>query len=132
MGLGVVVCWSLGLLLIDVTRHRLPDALTLPACLVAAVACVFEPSGIWGFMWPACYLLVGRGIGGGDIKLALPLGVAVAVLAGPAAVIAAMALAALFTVVVAAALRRKAIPHGPSMILAAWLVTFNALFLGGI
>lgn len=132
MGLGVVFCWSLGLLLIDVTRHRLPDALTLPACLVAAVACLVRPSAFWGVIWPACYLLFGRGIGGGDIKLALPLGVAVALSAGPAGVVAAMGLSALFTAVIALALRRQAVAHGPSMIVAAWLVSFNALFLGAL
>lgn len=132
MGLGVVVFWSLGLLLADVTRHRLPDALTVPACGVAVVGCVVKPSALLGLVWPACYLLIGRGIGGGDIKLAMPLGVALAYYVGLAAVVAAMGLAALITVVVALVARKREVAHGPSMIAAAWLVSFNALFAGAV
>lgn len=132
MGLGVAVCWSLVLLLIDATRHRLPDALTLPGCVVAVAGCVVKPAALWGFVWPASYLFFGRGIGGGDIKLAVPLGVAVAFYIGPGAVVVAMALSALFTVLIAYVSGKSSVPHGPSMIVACWLLSINALFLGAV
>ncbi|MEH0146215.1 prepilin peptidase [Corynebacterium sp. Q4381] len=132
MGWGLVLCWSLGLLLVDATRHRLPDVLTLPACAVAVAGCVVKPYALWGFAWPACYLFFGRGIGGGDIKLALPLGVALAFSTGPGAVVAAMVLSALFTCLVAVSAGKREVPHGPSMIAAFWLVFVNALFIGAV
>lgn len=132
MGWGLIVCWSLGLLLIDATRSRLPDALTLPGCVVAVAGCVVKPAALWGMLWPSSYLVIGRGIGGGDIKLAMPLGVALAFYIGPGAVVAAMGLAALITVLVALVSGKGAVPHGPSMIVACWLVSFNALFLGAV
>lgn len=132
MGYGVIVCWSLVLLLIDATRHRLPDALTLPGCVVAVAGCVIKPVALWGFVWPVSYLLFGRGIGGGDIKLAVPLGVALAFYIGPGAVVAAMALSAVLTVLIALVSSKSAVAHGPSMIVACWLVSINALFLGTV
>ncbi|WP_290184214.1 prepilin peptidase [Corynebacterium glaucum] len=128
MGLGgavlVAVCgvWSIALVLFDVHRRRLPDALTIPAGVLALVACVFHPLALWGLVWPAGYLLTGRGIGGGDIKLALPLGIAVAWVAGLAGVICAVALSGLFTALFATLLKARTLPHGPSMLAAAWAV----------
>lgn len=128
MGLGgvalVAVCgvWSFALVLFDVHHRRLPNTLTLPAGALALVACVFHPLASWGLVWPAGYLLVGRGIGGGDIKLAVPLGVAVAWVAGPVAVICAVGLSGLLTVLLAWLLDARPLPHGPSMLAAAWVV----------
>lgn len=128
MGLGGVAlvavsgAWSVALVLFDVHYKRLPDTLTLPAGALALVACAFHPLALWGLLWPAGYLIAGRGIGGGDIKLAIPLGVAAAWAVGPAGVIGAVALSGLLTVVLAGLFDTRALPHGPSMLAAAWIV----------
>ena len=72
MGFGVFVVWSLGLLLIDAWRNTLPNILTLPAAVLALGACLVHPQWAWGLLWGLAYLAFGRGIGGGDIKLAVP------------------------------------------------------------
>ncbi|AQQ15347.1 hypothetical protein CGLAU_06925 [Corynebacterium glaucum] len=128
MGLGgvtlVAVCglWSIALALFDVHFRRLPNTLTLPAGALALVTCAFHPLALWGWVWPAGYLVIGRGIGGGDIKLAVPLGVAVAWVAGLAGVISAVGLSGLLTVLLSWLLDARPLPHGPSMLAAAWVV----------
>ncbi|MCZ9308566.1 prepilin peptidase [Corynebacterium uberis] len=126
-GVGIAVAcvaaWACTLAWVDAREHRLPDVLTLPGVLVAwAVAAVLEPGWILGGLgWSACYglcALWGRGMGGGDVKLAASLGVAVAVwgvLAWWVAVAAASALSVVFML----ATRRRAVAHGPAMLLAA-------------
>lgn len=109
-------------MLFDVRRRRLPDALTLPAGALALVACAFHPLALWGLLWPVGYLVIGRGIGGGDIKLAVPLGVAVAWVAGLVGVICAIGLSGLLTVLLSKLLNPETLPHGPSMLAAAWAV----------
>ena len=68
------------------------------------------------------YLVIGRGIGGGDIKLAVPLGVAVAWVAGLVGVICAVGVSGLLTVLLSKLLDAETLPHGPSMLAAAWVV----------
>ena len=128
MGIGVFVLWSLGLLLIDVWRNTLPNILTLPAAAVAVGACMVHPQWAWGLVWGLGYLAFGRGIGGGDIKLAVPLGVAVAAMGGFSGVIAAIALSSLLTLCIAFLLRREAVPHGPSMIISTWCLAVVCAF----
>lgn len=122
MGFGVFLFWSLGLLLIDAARHTLPNILTFPAAALALGACVAHPAWTWGLVWPAAYLFVGRGIGGGDVKLAVTLGVVAAAAAGLGGVILAYGVSALLSVLFALVMRRGVIAHGPSMILATWLL----------
>ena len=90
------------------------------------------PVGVFGFIWPGAYLFTGRGIGGGDVKLAVPLGVAMALVGGAGAVLAAMLLASSFTVVTLLINKAKAMAHGPSMLAAAWIVGFASTFLTSI
>lgn len=125
MGAGGVLCacvWSVWLVLFDVTEHRLPDALTLPAAAAALAFATLRPAALWGLVWPAGYLFFGRSIGGGDIKLAVPLGIAVCWFAGPAGVLAAVALSGLATAIFGLVRRSARVPHGPSMIASAWAV----------
>nr|WP_231908501.1 prepilin peptidase [Corynebacterium mycetoides] len=116
----------------DLSRQRLPDVLTVPAALVAAAACLVWPAGLMGWVWPVAYLLGGRGVGGGDIKLAASLGVWCAVAGGLAAVLVAIVLASVFTLAAAAALRKRALAHGPSMLAAAWIVALYGLWGAGL
>lgn len=124
---------------VDLRHRRIPDALTLPA-LPLALACAVPLGGpalvmaVVGALaavggHAAVRLLVPRAMGAGDVKLAGPLG-AVLGAAGWTAVPLAAALAALLTAAVGAvglltgALRRgSAVPHGPSMVAAAGVVT---------
>ncbi|APT92444.1 hypothetical protein CPHO_05600 [Corynebacterium phocae] len=116
--------WALALSYYDIRFRRLPDRLTLPAAVISLA--VFSPTGLaWCGTYLVLAVLIG-GIGGGDIKLALPLGMVVAHLGGLWAVLVAMVAASLITVVLTAALKpRRGCPHGPSMLLAATLVAMK-------
>lgn len=126
MGIGgfvlVAVMWSVALAALDIAYRRLPDPLTIPPAIAALAGCVIHPPLVWGLIWPGLYLLVGKGIGGGDIKLAVPLGVVCAATGGPTAVLTAIALSGLLTGTVTVIRRVQDAPHGPSMLAAAWAV----------
>lgn len=128
--------------LVDLRHRRLPNALT------AAAACLALP-GLLSLGWDAvgrgllgelaavvCYgavhLLRPAALGAGDVKLAAPLG-AVLGAASWVALAAAATLAAVLTGAVGLAVTcagrgppGASVPHGPSMLLAAWLVTVVA------
>ena len=128
---GVVLAWTALLCAYDIRERRLPDALTVPPAVAASCACLLYPPVAWGLLWPAWYLLVGRGIGGGDIKLAVPLGVACAAVGGPLGVVAGFGLSGLFTGGVAVVFRKRSVPHGPSMLCALWvLFPFLCMYSG--
>ena len=130
---ALALLWSGALMLFDVREQRLPDILTLPAAVCALGLCVVEPHALWGLVWPLSYLLLGGGIGGGDIKLAVPLGVAVAYCSRPSGmlgVLAAIALSGLLTVAIGILTRRRALAHGPAMLVAAWSVVVGAAVVG--
>lgn len=127
---------------VDVLHHRLPDALTLPALPVALLLLAPQGpevvlrgtagAGVAVAAHAAAHLLAPRGLGMGDVKLAAPLGAVLAAAAWPALVLAT-GLAALLTGLTAAAGvvsgrlgQGAALPHGPSMLLAGWLVTAGA------
>lgn len=134
VGLGLLVAWAATLCWWDLSARRLPNWLTLPAGAVAILAVFQYPSWAVEIIWPGVYLAqallpgpAGR-LGGGDIKLAAPLGVGCAALAGTAGVLAAMVIAGLVTLgagllCTAAGSGRKAdhrgVPHGPAMLFAA-------------
>lgn len=124
--------WSVALVLIDVSHRRLPDILTLPAAAAALVVCCADPSGWWGLAWPAVYLALGTGIGGGDVKLAVPLGVALALVGGIGAVLAAMLFSSVLTLAVLALVKRQSAPHGPAMLAAAWMVGLTCATMSDI
>ena len=119
--------WTVALIAVDAEERRLPDVWTLPVAGAAAAACVAVPAGAAGLVWPLAYAVAGRGIGGGDVKLAVPLGVVLALLGGVGAVLAGMFLASMFTVLVLT--KQNATAHGPSMLAAAWIVGFASTFL---
>lgn len=139
----IALAWALVLCVYDIRQRRLPDFLTLPAGGLALAWMIFtlQWSGLWGLIWPALYLVLavlshGHGMGGGDIKLAVPLGIVIAVYAGGFAVMVAIALTAVVAVVWAIGLRwkehRQALrfsdpPNGPAMLLATGVVIFTPL-----
>lgn len=117
----VLLLWAAALCCYDLAFRRLPDGLTLPPAAAALLSIgmlnpVLLPAGL---TWSALYLLLGMaggGVGGGDIKLALSLGLLLAVLGGAGAVLAAATLAGLLSVLAALALRSPAVAHGPAML----------------
>ena len=118
---GIFYClWAAALCWWDVQQRRLPDWLTLPAAVLSLA--VANWSGLW---WPGMYLVLGlarAGVGGGDIKLAWPLGMLVGHVAGFVGVVAASGCASLLTLVWSACVGQKKSPHGPAMLLAATVV----------
>lgn len=130
---AALTVWTVALIIIDARQRRLPDALTLPAAGIAVVvACLLEPRGFFGLIWPAGYLVAGRGFGGGDVKLAVSLGVALACAGGVGAVLTGMLLASALTVGFLLLRREKTAPHGPSMLASAWIVGFASTFLPAV
>ena len=134
----VVTAWAVALVLYDVRYRRLPDWLTLPAAAVALVGSVaysgFSHSPWWGLFWPAAYCVLAvakSGIGGGDLKLAVPLGLSVAAVGGLFAVLAAMAIASTVTVCWAVATDTRSGPHGPGMLAGALLAGVFSVSAGG-
>lgn len=115
----VVVWWAVALALIDARSHRLPDTLTLPAALGCLLGALFHDPWILlgGIAWAGLYTL-GRGIGGGDVKLALSLGTVAAAAAGAGGVILAVLVASAVTVTRGVE-KRQTVAHGPSMLVGA-------------
>jgi leader peptidase (prepilin peptidase)/N-methyltransferase len=128
------LCWSAALVVTDLRVRRLPDPLTLSGALVA-VGWAFVVGQPWavtgGLGWYLVCALPGRlsgrlRVGGGDAKLGLALGTAVAT-AGPVAWLTAVGASGILTLgtLTLPAVRRAGrdrLPHGPGMIVAAWAV----------
>lgn len=153
---GLVLAWSaptLGLVLfaglllvalsgVDIVHHRLPDAITLPALPLAAVAVlatnlVHPGSGsmlragscavvLWS-LFAAASRMSAAAMGGGDVKLVPTLGLLMGYVSAGAVIGLAMAfvLSAL-VVLVGLVVRRlrlnSAIPLGPYLLLGCWSV----------
>jgi leader peptidase (prepilin peptidase) / N-methyltransferase len=144
LGLGWLVA-AAGV--VDVLHRRLPNALTVPALPTALLlllpvgpAAVVRGAGgaaLAVAVHALVHLLDAGALGAGDVELAAPLGAVLAAVAWPALALGAV-LAAAGTALVglgyACAGRRGgpatpalrsggALPHGPSMLVATWLVT---------
>jgi leader peptidase (prepilin peptidase)/N-methyltransferase len=133
---------------VDLAHRRLPDALTIPALPVAlllllplgatAVLHGLAGAAVAAVAHAAVHLVAPRAMGAGDVKLAAPLGAVLAAAGWPAPVLAAL-LAAVLTAVLGVtglATRRlgrgAALPHGPSMLVATWLVTSWLAAVGAV
>lgn len=140
---GGLAVLSVVLAVIDVRTHRLPNALVLPAYpfLLAALALAsvgrgdlvpFLQAVAGGAIAFVFYLLLRlvqpRGMGGGDVKLAGVLGIALGYLGWDALLLGLFAgflLGGLFSVGLLLSrrgTRRTRIPFGPWMLLGAWVV----------
>jgi leader peptidase (prepilin peptidase) / N-methyltransferase len=144
---------------VDLRHRRLPNALTVPAFPVALLlllpvgpAAVVRGAGgaaLAAAVHVAVHLVDRRAVGAGDVKLAAPLGAVLAAVGWPAlalgAVLAALltaaaAIATMSSTLVGAGARAgpqrgwrragQAVPHGPSMLAATWLVTVVLLAPG--
>ncbi|MFD5867023.1 prepilin peptidase [Corynebacterium sp. NPDC060344] len=131
MGMGALFwCmyagWALWLSWHDVASRRLPDRLTLPAFPVAAAfslddaafAAFLCGAAIWAVGYGAVGVVKPGAMGGGDVKLALTLGGVAGWHAGVPGTLTAMIAAGMLTALAGLAWRKRAMPHGPSMLLA--------------
>ena len=118
----LALAWSVALVIVDLRQQRLPNALTLPAGAVTVALCFFFPTGWWGLLWPGLYLFSPQGVGGGDVKLALPLAMVCVISGKLPAVLVAIGVSGLFTVLMAWLSRSRTVAHGPSMLATTWLV----------
>jgi leader peptidase (prepilin peptidase)/N-methyltransferase len=132
-----LACFGVAVAAVDLRHRRIPDALTLPG-LPLAMLCVLPLGGAAALRaaagaavlvlgHAAVHLLSPRSLGAGDVKLSASLG-AVLAAAGWLAVPLAVVLAAMITAGIAVAgllagSRTSAVPHGPSMVLAAGVIT---------
>lgn len=133
----VTVGWAAALVLHDERRRRLPDHLTLPAALGALLGALLThpPLVLGGLGWAGMYLIggiIGRGIGGGDVKLALSLGVVAAAAGGTAGVLTAAVTAGAVTALRGVLTRRTGVPHGPSMLVGALVVVIHDTWRGAL
>ncbi|MFZ6991689.1 prepilin peptidase [Curtobacterium sp. RRHDQ66] len=133
---------SVALALIDLDTHRLPNAIVYPSAVVLLVlfAVASALTGDWGALargllgavvlgggYLALAVAVPGGMGLGDVKLAVVLGLVLAYLGwGPLAVGAFGAFVVGGTVAISLIILRRArwrggLPFGPSMLVGAWL-----------
>jgi leader peptidase (prepilin peptidase) / N-methyltransferase len=121
---------------VDVLAGRLPDALSLPALPAALLLLVpvggdAVARGVVGAVvavtaHAAVHVVAPAAMGGGDVKLAAPLGAVSAAVSWEALALAGVLAAVSSGVLAVAVLVRRgrggAVPHGPSMLLAGLLV----------
>jgi leader peptidase (prepilin peptidase)/N-methyltransferase len=130
---------------VDVLHRRLPDALTVPALPLALL--LLAPLGAGAVLrgllggavacgvHAALHLTASTAMGAGDVKLAAPLGAVLAAGSWEALALGGL-LAALLSgaLAVGSLLRRcpgrRPLPHGPSMLVATWLVAAVAAGAG--
>ena len=123
MLMPVLAIWFVALSVSDLRTRRLPNALTVPAAVASLVAVAIHPAATPGLIVAVGIYLVAFSLhacGGGDVKLAITVG---ALAGSVAAVLAAIVLAHIFTVVPAVVARdRRPQPHGPALCAATALV----------
>lgn len=129
---AAVLAWLGALVVYDVRQHRLPNVLTLPGALVillgSALAGRGEPALLGALALTAAYLVVHllspAAMGAGDVKLAVGIGALTGAFGVDAWLLSALAaplLTAVWGIVAwrAGATGGTAVPHGPSMCVAA-------------
>ncbi|MEV8442274.1 A24 family peptidase [Actinosynnema sp. NPDC051121] len=131
----LLLAW-LGVLLTvtDLRHRRLPDALTLPAYPAVGVTLWLCDADLWravvgcalfGGFHLLVRLLAPSAMGGGDVKLAGPLGAVLASVSWSALPLAAV-LASAVTLVLGLWWRGGGLPHGPGLLAATWVVAVSA------
>lgn len=129
----LLACAGVPLAAADLVRFRLPDAVVLPGFpVLGGLVLAGSPAAGW-IRVPAGVLLLGglhllvrliapAAMGAGDVKLAGVLGAPLGAVGWPALLLAPV-LAAVVTAGLAAARRRRVVPHGPGLLVAAWVLT---------
>jgi leader peptidase (prepilin peptidase)/N-methyltransferase len=137
----VLTALAVPLIAADLRYRRLPDVLTVRAYpllgLALGIAALSGPgvglllralsAGVaFGGLHLLVHALSRRSLGAGDVKLAAALGAVLGAVSWAALIVAAVLAAVLTTalaaVQVAVRRRRDGVPHGPGLLVAAWLV----------
>ncbi|MFD7654886.1 prepilin peptidase [Actinosynnema sp. NPDC059797] len=132
--LALLVAW-LGVVLsaVDFRHRRLPDVVTLPAYPLVGLALWWAGADLWRAAAGAALflgfhlgvrLLAPSAMGGGDVKLAGPVGAVLASVSWWALPVGAVVASAV-TLAVAAVRRTGGAPHGPGLLVAAWLAVLS-------
>ncbi|AKE41320.1 signal peptidase [Corynebacterium kutscheri] len=130
-----IILWATSLCVYDFRYRRLPNFLTLPAIIgtTTLALLVDQPQALFGgLLWLGIYFflaLMNLNIGGGDIKLALSLGILVGMV-DLMAVFVAIFIASLLAIIELAFYRRQtqySCAHGPHMIIGA--LTASLIFI---
>lgn len=133
--------WAFRLIWLDCATRRLPNRYTLSAAVCSFIWAVLTQHFEWilyAGIWVFPYVVIGilsamRGIGGGDIKLSMALGIVAAAHAGAQGVVIASICSSCLSISLGLTLRflhskghnstkYSNLPHGPSMIIATWIV----------
>jgi len=133
--------------LVDARHRRLPDTLTAPAACLAPLGLLpLGPAAMGRGVLGAFVAVLGYGLvhllrpaalGLGDVKLAAPVGTVLSGASWSALAVGAVLAAAitgcvaLLRLCVSRAPPHAAVPHGPSMLAAAWLLTLATAAGGG-
>lgn len=120
-----MLAWMAALSCFDIRQRRLPNLLTLPGAAIVLIGAALAGRGVpalaGAIALTGLYLLVHAvapgAMGAGDVKLAIGLG-GLAGCFGAAVWFLAAITAPLLTVVIALSVGMRAVPHGPSMMLA--------------
>ena len=138
MGAGVagacVLAWFTALSVYDVRQRRLPNALTLPGAVVVLVVAAVAGRGLpalagaaaLALLYLGVHLVAPAGMGAGDVKLAIGVGALTGSFGLDAWALAALTSPLLTAALACVALCRRSgstVPHGPSMCVAAAVVT---------
>lgn len=137
-GLWAAAPWLLVLSGYDLAQRRLPNWLTLPgaaAVLLFAAGygrgtAALAGAAALGALYLLVHLITPRGLGAGDVKLAIGLGALTGWLGVEMWLLAALAaplLTALWALAALALRGTRAVPHGPSMCLASALAAACAM-----
>ncbi|MBV8932454.1 MAG: prepilin peptidase [Kutzneria sp.] len=125
----------------DIACRRLPDALTLSAYPVVAAGLVgsasvgpdadlLQRSLVVAVVFLAVHagvaVMAPAALGGGDVKLSGVVGAVLGAVSWSAAVLGVGVASAVTVVVAAVSRRRTAVPHGPGMLAAAWILSLAA------
>jgi leader peptidase (prepilin peptidase) / N-methyltransferase len=137
---ALVVCLLsavlIAVLFFDLDHLLIPDSFVIPCAIVAFADAIsrgraldgLEGCGVAGGALGLIYLCTrGRGMGLGDVKLAGAVGLALSAASGVALVAASFvvgACAALIVISAGSRGRRDALPFGPFIVVAAWLLLF--------
>jgi leader peptidase (prepilin peptidase) / N-methyltransferase len=132
---AVVLLWAAALTVVDIRQRRLPNALTLPAAgliLAAAATQGRGPAALWGALGLAApylviHLITPRGLGAGDVKLAVALGALTGAFGSDVWLLGALG-APMLTALIGVPARVRTLPHGPSMCVASLAAAALAVF----
>ncbi len=125
-----VACWLIALTYFDIRQRRLPNILTLPGAALVMAGAALTGHGVMAAagaaamfaLYAVVHLVAPRAMGAGDVKLAIGLG-ALTGSFGPEvwllAVLGASVVTALLGLIRLLGGDRSALPHGPSMCVAA-------------